>query len=299
MNGLILTDITNIGDPFVLNDNGVYYMYATSSADGFKVWKSLNLTDWSDCGLCYFKKDSFAYRDFWAPEVVRRNDGKYVMHFSAKDRASDGLRIGVAIAECPTGPFRDVQEGKPMFDLGYCTIDAHCFTDDDGRHYLYYVRDVAENIVNGIHKSEIYVVGLDDSLTSVCGEHIKVLSPSGEEETTLNPLWQWNEGPFVLKHDGKYYLNYSYNVFDSRYYSVGVAVSDSPVKGFVKADRQLLRYTDTISGPGHNAYFTDNDGQLWCAFHIHTHYDRPSGDRRACLAPAQFTNDGQLVVRYK
>lgn len=296
---LIVTDVTDIGDPFVLNYKGVYYMYATSSKEGFKVWKSHDLKNWRDCGLCYFKEDSFGYMDFWAPEVTVRRDGKLVMHFTAKDKTSNGLRIGVAVADSPLGVFRDVYRGKPMFDLGYSVIDAHCFTDDDGKSYLYYVRDVSDNVQNGIHKSEIYVSPLSDSLTELTAEGKMVLTPSGEEETTLNPTWQWNEGPFVLKHGDRYYLNYSYNVFDSKYYSVGVAESDSPTGGFVKTNRYLLRYTPTLSGPGHNSYFTDNDGQLWCAFHVHTRYDSPSGDRTACLAPAYFDSDGRLFVRYK
>ena len=133
---LIVTDVTGIGDPFVLNYKGVYYMYATSSKEGFKVWKSHDLKNWKDCGLCYFKQDSFGYMDFWAPEVTVRRDGKLVMHFTAKDNTSNGLRIGVAVADSPLGVFRDVYHGKPMFDLGYSIIDAHCFTDDDGTTVL-------------------------------------------------------------------------------------------------------------------------------------------------------------------
>ena len=32
-------------DPFVLFDQGIYYLYATSAGDGFKYWTSRNLVD--------------------------------------------------------------------------------------------------------------------------------------------------------------------------------------------------------------------------------------------------------------
>ena len=87
---LIVTDVTDIGDPFVLNYKGVYYMYATSSKEGFKVWKSLDLKNWRDCGLCYFKQDSFGYMDFWAPEVTVRKRRE-----SSKSRA---LMLSVSLS---------------------------------------------------------------------------------------------------------------------------------------------------------------------------------------------------------
>lgn len=45
------------------------------------------------------------------------------------------FRIGVAVADNPTGPFRDMN-GGPLFDLGYPIIDANLhFDDKTGRVY--------------------------------------------------------------------------------------------------------------------------------------------------------------------
>lgn len=315
--GYITTDIVKIGDPFVLADNGVYYLYATNSANGFSVWKGTSPEKQEYVGLCYLKEESFGYECFWAPEVVKRADGKYVMHFTARDRADGLLRTGVAVADSPLGPFRDVKKGKPMFNIGTATIDATCFTDDDGKSYLFYSRDCSTNIVNGIHTSQIYGVRLSDDLTEVVGEHILIATPSQDWEAHSlgapcvslihdkrfedgKERYVWNEGPFVLKHDGKYYMTYSANCYDSKYYSVGVAVADSPLGEYKKFDgNPIMEYIEgEMSGPGHNAFFTDADGTLTCAFHIHTDYDKPSGDRRYCLCPAEF-KDGMLRLCYK
>ncbi len=312
----ISTEITDIGDPFILCENGVYYLYATSSADGFFVWKGKNLADLKKVGFCYKKERSFGYGCFWAPEVVKRADGKYIMHFTARDRVDGRLRTGVAVASSPEGEFVDVREGKPMFDCGTDTIDASCFTDDDGKSYLYFVKDCSSNIIDGIHTSQIFVSRLSDDLTSLVGEEKLIASPwQGWESQSLpaccmtelrkngekqGEFFVWNEGPSVIKNENKYYLTYSANCYDSKLYSVGAAVADSPLGPFEKrSDNPIMTYIEgEMSGPGHNSFFTDNEGKLMCAFHIHTDYHAPSGNRRFCYCPIAFT-DGKLKLLYK
>ena len=314
--GYKATGITGIGDPFVLNDNGTYYMYATSSGDGIAVWKGTDLNNLQKVGLCYFKQDSFGYDNFWAPEVVKRADGKYVMHFTARDRADKVLRTGAAVADSPLGPFQDARSGKPMFVTDTATIDASCFVDEDGQGYLYYVKDCSNNVVDGVHTSQVYVVKLNNELTEVVGEAQLVATPtkSWESKSLGAPLmvlmednkwyeshdsYVWNEGPSVIKHNGRYYLTYSANCFDSRNYLVGAAVADSPMGPFVKYDEPVMSYIEgELSGPGHNSFFVDNAGKLMCAFHAHTHYDKPSGDRRFCYCEVAFEK-GKLKLLYK
>jgi len=138
--------IKHIGDPFVLRAaDGTYYCYATSAPDGFKAWTSPDLVHWTDLGYVYKRKDdSWGESDFWAPEVVH-DRGKFFMHYSARWGMNQSLRIGVATADSPGGPFLDVFN-FPMFDFDYAAIDGHVFFDDDGRKYFYYSRDCSENI---------------------------------------------------------------------------------------------------------------------------------------------------------
>ena len=75
---ITVTDITNIGDPFVLRVGDVYYLYATCFSDGFDCRTSRDLVHWSAPRRAYSKGErSFGYTDFWAPEVVAHN-GRYV-----------------------------------------------------------------------------------------------------------------------------------------------------------------------------------------------------------------------------
>ena len=293
---LYRTNITNIGDPFVVSDGNKNVMYATTfGISGFRYYQSDNLKEWTDGGIALDMSDSWANESFWAPEVIcRPKDKKYVMHFTARRKSDKSLRIGVAVADKPTGPFIQVKN-EPMFDFGYAAIDGHVFIDDDGQAYLYYSRDCSENVVGTGHVSQIYVVKLNDDLTEVVSEPKLLTTPTYPYEHDGDGSWLWNEGPAVLKKDGKYHLFYSANYYASRKYCVCVAVSEKPDGDFVKseADNPILHadmQEKDFSGPGHNSFFTDNSGRLKTAFHIHTDADRPGENRRACIADVVYEN---------
>ena len=291
--------IKNIGDPFVLRTkDGSYYCYATSAADGFKAWKSDDLVNWQDLGYVYRRQEnSWGVADFWAPEVVY-HDGAYFMHYSARWGKNESLRIGVARAESPSGPFVDVFD-HPMFDFGYAAIDGHVFIDEDGEKYFYYARDCSENIVDGRHESHLYGVRLNDDLVSFRDLPTLLTVPEQEWEIRSGLEWRWNEGPFLVKHQGLYYLMYSANCYVSREYSVGYAVAEHPLGPFHKTTQNpiLSSSHEKISGPGHNSVTSSTDGrELFIVYHIHTDPDHPSGDRQVCIDRMGFHEDGSLYV---
>ena len=293
-------DIKDIGDPYVLNVKGTYYLYATSNFNGFYCWKSDNLSDWSEPHICYEATDkSFGNSCFWAPEVYEFN-GKYYMYYTAqwKIHQEEALRIGVAVANRPEGPFVDVLEGTPMFDFGYGALDAHILKD--GVHnYMYYSRAGADHYVNGAKESDVYVVELGNDLISVKGQGVLILSPEQEWERAKEPENQyWNEGPFVLKYQGKYHMMYSANFYASKYYSIGGAVAESPMGPFIKYENNPILVTNhAISGPGHNSVVMTATGDYYCVYHAHTDYDRPSGDRQVYITPLDFV-DGKICLKH-
>ncbi len=299
---LIRTNVTNIGDPFILYHEGVYYMYTTTfDAKGFRYYISENLENWTDGGLALDLSDGWACKDFWAPEVIcRPGDGKYVMHFTARRKADQSLRIGVAVADSPQGPFRQLTDA-PMFDFGYAAIDGHAFIDEDGKAYFYYSRDCSENLIDGKNISQIYVVSLDETLTQVTGKPVLLATPTYSYECQGCGHWCWNEGASVLKKDGKYYLFYSANNFATKAYCINLAVADTPTGAFAKMNGQNpILHCDMqkqdFSGPGHNAFFTDRDGHLKTVFHIHTDEAHPGDDRKAVIADVAFENGCWKII---
>ena len=255
------------GDPYILLVDSIYYMYGTGGGakDGFCAYSSPDMVNWTPVGQVYQGnvEGSWAVANFWAPEVYERN-GKFYMLFSAdwKENPTNELenfRIGVAVADKPTGPFREMSD-KPLFDPGYPAIDGNLLTDSDGRTYLYYSRCCYKHPVESefatkakndglfdeIEESWIYVVEVKPDLSEIIGEPVLVLRPpvqlddaqsewESRSVTTGEVNRRWSEGPFALKQGDTYYLMYSANFFGGKNYAVGYATSKNPFGPFEKS----------------------------------------------------------------
>lgn len=300
MNKIVQTNITNIGDPVILCENGTYYMYATyAESVNFHCFTSKDGVNFTDAGIVLANEDSFGIDRFWAPEIFKYNN-EYYLFYSAG--ATDGLmHVQIAKSSSPLGPFKDINK-EPLINLkDKSTIDAHLFIDDDGKKYLFFSMDCSTNIINGVHTSQLYMCTLSDDLSKVTSDFTFVSTPSRPWEFLSGDEWRWNEGPNMLKHNGKYYLTYSTNLYASKNYCVGCYIADNIMGPYrLMVDHPILDYIENeISGPGHNFFFKDFDGKLKVAFHIHTHYENPSPDRRACYCDAYFDENDILVIDYK
>lgn len=295
---IIITNIKDIGDPMILLEDDVYYMYTT--ADGgvpFHVYTSTDCKEFIDRGVCL--GETFASSDIWAPEVIKYKD-KYYMFYSGRSTCDGLMHVQIAVSDSPFGPFNDIVKDPVVNIPGFSTIDGHCYIENDDK-YLFFSMDCSTNIVNGVHTSQIFAVKLADDFKSVEGDYVFISTPSAEFEKKSGPDWRWNEGPFVLKNDGKYFLTYSTNCYNSLYYAVGCYVSDNIMGPYVlQENKPVMEYVENeISGPGHNAFFVDKDNTLKCVFHIHTYYEAPSGIRTACICDAHFDENNNLVIDYK
>ena len=296
---MIITKIDKIGDPQIVVYEGKYYCYATSSdhySDGFCVWVSEDLINWSEPILCFEAKKFWGESHFWAPEVVYHN-GKFVMHYTARSSELKSLRIGVAVSDSPVGPFVDVHN-KPMFDFGYAAIDGSVLISEEG-NYFYYSRDCSENIIDEVHVSQIYCVELNDDLTEVVGEGKLMTTPylpfELKSRTKEHPFL-WNEGPFVIYKNGEYVMNYSANCYATNDYAICVATAKHPFGPWVKSkNNPVLSCRKDLFGSGHNALFRGLDGKLYTSFHIQTNPAHPSGDRTVVIGEVNFgEKDGEI-----
>jgi len=245
-----------LGDPFIMLHDGKYYAYGTLSENGIAVFVSDDLQTWSvpagvPGGLALKKEDVWADRWFWAPEVYHVN-GKFYMYYSADEH------ICVATASSPLGPFtQEVQ--KPMIEDEKC-IDNSLFIDDDGRPYLFFDR-----FNDGLN---IWVAELEENLIDIKPETMhKCINVSQEWEK----VWpRVNEGSFVVKHNGVYYMTYSANSYESPFYGVGYATATAVTGPWTKSENNpILQKPGNLVGVGHSAMFTDKDGKLRIVFHAH------------------------------
>ncbi len=292
---MIITDITNIGDPQIVLHDGFYYCYATSFVNGFYVWHSRDLICWSEPEICFEPENHWADCDYWAPEVVYHN-GKFIMHYTAREKGTGTLRLGVAISDTPKGPFVDAL-GGPLLPVGYANIDGSVYVGEEG-NFLYFSRDCSQNYVNGVKTSQIYCVRLDDTLTHAVSDPELMTTPTEPWELkSLDTNHLWNEGPCVVKFGTKYVMNYSANCYATNDYAICIATADSPLGPWIKAPEAnpVLSCAEELFGAGHNAFFRTKEGKLMTAFHIQTDPEHPSGNRRACIGEVIFSEDSGIV----
>ena len=288
--------IKDIGDPHVLKAGDEYFTFATGGTIGFNVWRSNDLVNFTKEKAV--KKIEWVSDSYWAPEVYEVG-GKYYMFFTGRWEENGSLRIGVAVADEPQGPYEDAI-GGPLFDFGYAAIDGTLVYDDAGVPYMIYSRDCSENIVGSYHESHLYGVQLADDLLSAVGEAVLLTKPDAAWEL-MSGDYHWNEGPAVLKHDGKYYLFYSANYYGGKEYTLGVAVADHPMGPYTKqSNNPVLNYIETpekviVSGPGHNSFFTVGD-EIFTSYHTHTYPDAPSGNRQVHIDRVGFHADGTAFI---
>jgi beta-xylosidase len=127
------------------------------------------------------------------------------------------------------------------------------------------------------------------------------LEKEGEPVELLKPTEPWEmmsgnvtEGPFLLKHQGTYYLIYSGTGASSPNYGVGYATSKSPAGPFVKhPGNPIVHRGDGVFGPGHGCVTRDAKGNLWHIYHQQRD-ETPGWNRFLCLDPLWFDEKGVL-----
>lgn len=321
------------GDPYVLlASDSLYYMYGTGAGavDGFCAYSSPDLVNWKAEGQVYRGNTpaSWAVANFWAPEVYERQ-GKYYMFFSAdwKENPTNELenfRIGVAVADKPTGPFIEMSD-RPLFDPGYPAIDGNIVEDADGKCYLYFSRccykhpvesEVAtwakeKGMFNEIEESWIYGVEIAPDFTAVIGEPVLILRPPVTNEdaqvewesrsvTSGEVNRRWTEGSYTFKKGDTFYMMYSANFFGGKNYAVGYATAKEPLGPYTKsADNPVLQKNvekgGTVTGTGHNSITYSLDGQqMYCIYHGRT---QATGEERVVFIDKMGVDpDGKLYV---
>jgi len=254
-----------LGDPTILNDKGVYYLYGTGqTADkGFTVFTSRDLKTWmkqgtgTDSGFVLEKgSKTFGSKGFWAPQVVAFKN-RFCMLYTADEN------IAIAWSNSPKGPF--IQNKVAPLSPDSKQIDPFFFIDNNGKKYLYHVR------LGGGNK--IYVAELKDDFSGIVDKTLThcITAEAGWENTKGATQAPITEGPTVIKHKGVYYLFYSANDFRNIDYAVGYATSKSPLGPWKKYEKNPIISRSMIghNGTGHGDLFLDKKGNLQYVFHVH------------------------------
>ena len=97
------------------------------------------------------------------------------------------------------------------------------------------------------------------------------LSLTGSPATLITNDAAWEgavtEGPWMIAHDGAYYLFYSGNAYNTADYAVGVARATSPLGPFTKTANPILVSGGAWAGPGHCSVLDTPAGDTVIVYH--------------------------------
>ena len=218
---------SNDGDQYAMRDYHVYSMKRVGEPV-------------ADHGVALALEDvPWADRQLWAPDAARVG-GRTHLFFPAKDR--EGVfRIGVAVGDSPSGPFR--AEPRPLD--GAFSIDPAVFRDDDGEHYLYFgglMGGQLQRWQGGRYDASAQpppkdapaaaprVARLRPDLLALAepARELRLLDHAGHPLLAGDEARRFFEGAWVHKHEGRYYFSYSTGTTHQIVYATG----DSPYGPF-------------------------------------------------------------------
>jgi GH43 family beta-xylosidase len=192
-------------DPAALVHQGRVYLYtghdiapdnnSSYRMNDWLLFSSTNMVDWEEHGSPLAARDfKWAKGDAWASQVIER-DGKFYWYVAVEHGSVHGKAIGVAVADSPTGPFKDargsalvVNDMTKATKISWDDIDPTAWIDDDGQAYLFW------------GNQKCYWAKLKANMTELDGE-IHVIP-----DEQLNGF---TEAPWIHKRNGIFYLTYA------------------------------------------------------------------------------------------
>ena len=266
---MIITNVQSLRDPFVLLENGTYYLYGTGVTG--KDWLDTRWTcyrndsgslhgQWTKVETPLFQRPADAEKQLWAPEV-HKYEGAYYMFCSYFSSVTQHRGSAVFRADNPTGPFVQISDGH-ITPKDWDAIDATLYVDTDGQPWVVFVHEwtCTEDKIGRMDAAM-----LSKDLTHMISQPVELFRADA-------PAWtshKVTDGCFLHRMpDGKLIMLWSNTEADG--YSVGIAHSTTgKVDGpWVQEDRPLFkRGTLDHHDGGHGMLFTDTDGQLYLCIH--------------------------------
>ena len=220
----------NIRDPFVLPENGKFYMYGTRAASfgsnvgGFDVYISDDLENWSNPVEC-FNSDKYGLNNDvnWAPEVHKYNGRYYMFATFTMDNGNRGTHI--LVSDSPEGPFVPHSDSA-VTPKEWMALDGTLYVSKDNKPYIVFCHEHVQILDGTICYAE-----LTEDLRAVKGEIMTLFSAS-------SPVWadEFEEG----KH----------------------FITDGPFLCRSKTDELFMIWSTFIKGQYSECFVRFNDGEL-------------------------------------
>ena len=323
-NALSAPLITHIytADPSAHYFNGKIYIYPSHDIDAGEAFDDLGshfaMEDYHvismdnidskavDNGVALHVDDvPWAKQQMWAPDANEK-DGKFYLFFPAKDY--EGIfRIGVAVSDLPTGPFK--AESEPI--KGSFSIDPAVFKDDDGTYYMYFGglwggqlqrwrtgsfnSDQAESPTAFIPADDEpallpLVAKMSDNLLEFAEtpKELEILDDKGNLLLSGDNDRRFFEAAWLHKHNGKYY--FSYSTGDTHF--ICYAIGNNPYGPFIYTGRIL---NPVIGWTTHHSVCEIN-GKTYLFYHDSSLSKGITHLRSVKVAEIKYRPDGSIVT---
>lgn len=244
----------------------------------------------------------------WAPEL-HYIDGSWYIYFAAS-RKDDIWHLRPYILKCGgQDPMRDpwsecgkiARSDDDIYSFEAFSLDATTFTVGTDRYFVW-----AEKVSVGIQISNLYIARME-SPTKLATAQILLTTPDYDWERV--DIWV-NEGPAVIKRNGRIFLTYSASATGEGY-CMGMMSIDEKEDLLDPRKWRKERYPVLCSdrekgfyGPGHNSFTKLPDGRDVCVFHART-YAEIEGDplydpnRHTMLMEVKWDAEGRPVFDYE
>ena len=283
----------DLGSHFAMED---YHVISMDSIDSKAV----------DNGVALHVDDvPWAKQQMWAPDANEK-DGKFYLFFPAKDY--EGIfRIGVAISDSPTGPFK----AEPKAIEGSFSIDPAVFKDDDGVYYMYFgglwggqLQRWRTGVFNPDQpESPTAFLPADDEpallpLVAKMTEDLlafdetpkalEILDENGDLLLSGDNDRRFFEAAWLHKHKGKYYISYSTG--DTHF--ICYAMGDSPYGPFIYTGRIL---NPVVGWTSHHSV-CEIEGKTYLFYHDSYLSKGVTHLRTVKVAELKYRQDGTIIT---
>lgn len=299
-------------DPYIYrHTDGMYYFTASVPAyDRIVLRRSSTLAGIADAEevTIWLKHDTgIMSKHIWAPEM-HYLEGKWYIYFAAGE-AENIWNIRPYVLECTdqdpiTGTWKEL--GKMQcadddeFSFRAFSLDATVF-ENQGKHYYVW----AEKVGVGKQISNLYIAEME---TPNKLKTVQVMLSTPDYDWERVGFWV-NEGPVVIKRNGKIFLTYSASETGAPY-CMGMLTADEGADlldplSWKKERFPVLASDESISlyGPGHNSFTVDEEGNDILVYHARTEKviegDPLYNPNRHTMLMKIDWKDGRPVFSYK
>lgn len=290
-----------IRDPFMLYDNGTYYLYGSRFGGSFDVLTSKDMLVWEKQPPCFVPGANFwgLKSDYWAPEVFKYtnpDNGETAYYMFATFRGNETTstrRRGTAIlkASSPLGPFYEWSvDSENNNRFGPVTIkNTRCLDGtlyiENGVPYMIFSKEYGQGVgeTTFTQVGEMYYVQLSNDLKKSIGNAVKMFDAKTYKSNVPTLDAYCTDGPQMYKAaDGTLIMLWSTFVQApgeegtrnaSLYEQIQMRSSNGKISGTWTYDNThsvLYGITDDKFDGGHGMIF--NDGSDKMILHTPNHY---------------------------